>query len=112
MCEPVPESSIKSLNHDLVKSVQAMKANIQEYKTEMNNLNEIILNERMKYAFDLQKMRNAFKGHMKLVFENAIHFLTTFDPQEPPDTEEKNVCIQNKTTYDSSWYFFLFLHFP
>lgn len=50
MCDYVEESSYKSLNSDLVKCIQTLKQNINDYKQEIIHLNNVGLVDREHYA--------------------------------------------------------------
>lgn len=87
------QSTYKSLNSDLVKSIQAMKSNIYEYKIAINNLNETLFFERSRSLKEKNQMKAAFGKFMKSMCKKTLDFIEAFDVNNP-ETESQPTEIE------------------
>ncbi|KAL5285492.1 hypothetical protein ACFFRR_007294 [Megaselia abdita] len=86
----VSESSYKSLNSELVKSIQNMKSTLNLHRQEVTKLNGMVISERENYAFDklqlqlmqqnqLNEMKNSFEKQVSSAFEKLMNFISKWD---------------------------------
>lgn len=84
------DSSYKSLNKELIKSIQDMKTNLGIYKKEIVSLNEILLSERIKNNSNVLKIQEdikcAFQVKISVIFKEMLDYITSFNTN----------CVENE----------------
>lgn len=106
MCEHIEESAYKSLNSDLVKGIQEMRMNLNDYKQEIINLNKIILSDREEYAMYKTQLQECLKRDLEIyvkdMYLKMAAMITSFDVPQDQDsiTNEDEMVSKLFCLYD------------